>query len=71
MWRAGHVGETRIALEYFVRKHEGKKVLEKVTVNGRIVLKETGRKSVEWNHLTQDKDQWRRFASMGMNFWIA
>ena len=66
------MGGTRIAPEYFcVRKHEGKNVLGKVTVNGRIVLEEAGLNSVEWYHLAQDKDQWRGFASMAMNFWVA
>ena len=60
-----------LPLSIFVRKHEGKKVLWRVTVNGRMLLKETGWNSVEWNHLAQDKDQWRGFASMAMNFWIA
>jgi hypothetical protein len=55
----------------FVRKHEGKNVLRKVTLNGRMLLKETGWISVEWNHLAQDKDQRRGFASMTMSFWIA
>lgn len=55
----------------FVRKHEVKNVLGKVAVNGRILLKETGWKSVEWSHLAQNKDQWRGFASMAMNFWVA
>jgi hypothetical protein len=48
-----------------------KNVLGKVAVNGRILLKETGWKSVEWSHLAQNKDQWRGFASMAMNFWVA
>ena len=55
----------------FVRKHEGKKVLGKVTVNGRILHKETGWKSVDWIRLTLDKDQRRGVANMAMNFWIA
>jgi hypothetical protein len=41
----------------FVRKHEGKNVLGKVNLNGKILLKETGWKSEEWYHLAQDKDQ--------------
>jgi len=55
----------------FVRKHEGKKVLGKVTLNGKILLKGTGWKSEEWYHLVQDKDQWRGVASMAVNFWTA
>jgi hypothetical protein len=55
----------------FVRKHDGKNLSGKVTVNGRILLKETGWNRVEWYHLAQDKDQWRGVTNMAKKFWIA
>jgi len=65
------VSETGIAQSIFVRKHDGRKVFGKVTVNVIIVLTEAGWKSVECIHLAQDIDQWRGVASMTMNCWIA
>jgi hypothetical protein len=58
------VGETRNAPRVFLSENtNGKKVLGKVTVNGRILLKETGCNSVEWNRLARD--------GMAMNCGIA
>jgi hypothetical protein len=36
----------------------------------RVVLKETGWKSVDWIHLAQDMDKWQTLVNTVLNLWV-
>jgi hypothetical protein len=58
------MGEVRNAYKILVGKFEGKKHLEDVNVNGRIILK--------WNlNLSQDRDQWRALVNKVINLLVS
>jgi hypothetical protein len=63
------IGEKRV--QGFGGKPEGKRPLERPRrrwENGiKMDLRETGRGSVEWIHLAQDRDRWRAVVSAVMN----
>jgi hypothetical protein len=69
----GHVAlmeAMRNAQNVLVEKPEGKRSLEDLGVDGRIILeliRKTGWKGVDWIHVAQDRDQWRALVNTVMN----
>jgi hypothetical protein len=64
--------DKRLAYRILVGKPEGKKLLERLGVNGYIILewivgKWGGGEYVEWIHLTENREQWRVLVYMVMN----
>jgi hypothetical protein len=59
-----HLGGTRNACRTFVGKPEGKRPVgrlrRKWENNIKMDLRETGWGGMDWIHLAQDRDQWRR-----------
>jgi hypothetical protein len=58
-----------------VGKPEGKRPLEDIGVDGKIIVEWILEKLIEWigmywMHLTQDRDQWQALANMVINLWV-
>jgi hypothetical protein len=68
------MGAIRNAYKILVRKSEQKTLLARARYiwenNIRIDLKETGRKSMDWMHLAQDRDQWQVLVNPVMNLQV-
>jgi hypothetical protein len=66
------MGEMGNAYTILVGKPEGKRPLgrprRRWDDNIRTDLREIGLDLVDWMHLSQDRDQWRVFGNMVMNF---
>jgi len=69
-----HIGGIRNAYEILVGKPEGKKPLEDLGAEGRIILerisREIGWECMDWMLLAQDRDQWWSLVNMHMNHWV-
>jgi hypothetical protein len=47
--------------QFWLENLKGRDHLEDLGVDGRMILKKTGCKVIDWMHLAQDRDQWRAF----------
>jgi hypothetical protein len=68
------IREERNAYGVLVVKSEGKRPLgrprHRWVGNIKMDLRVIGWRDVDWIDLAQDRDQWRTFVSMVMNFWV-
>jgi hypothetical protein len=68
-----HAWEKRNAYRILVGKPEGKTPLGRPRcswVNIKMDLSETGWSGMDWNELTQDRDQWRALVNTVMNLQV-
>jgi hypothetical protein len=67
------MGETRNANKIFVGKPEGKRPLQKLGADGKIILEWMSEKWGEklWTgHVVQDRNQWPALVNTVMNLWV-
>jgi hypothetical protein len=67
----GHMGEGRNVYRILVGKPEGKKPLERPSVDGsKMNLREIGWEGLEWILLAEDRDHWWALMNAVMNLWV-